>query len=321
MTKNVQNQGSNSIYANFNLKVGTFNIHGQGKTQLKLRKIKKLFTKGNFDILLLQETRSDGTEKESKKWQKIFNSKQIYLSSFGTRSVGAGIIVRNKDTFNVHHHFEDPLGRFVGIVGDHEEGKFLVLSFYSPSVEKEIKDFAINHIYSHLINMGEDLPQFLIVGGDTNTVFSNLGKQGGNLNLKYEAINAFDQIKQRFSMFDAYRVKNPAKQEYSWEVLNPTIIRERIDIIFISNSLQDFVTETGIIPVHKTCSDHGIPYVKIVGFGIPSRGPGLWKFNNQLLSDSSFISDMNDKIPEWTAEANKDLPDNMGVSGASSNIK
>ena len=271
-----------------------------------------MFTKGNFDILLLQETRSDGTEKESKKWQKIFNSKQIYLSSFGTRSVGAGIIVRNKDTFNVHHHFEDPLGRFVGIVGDHEEGKFLVLSFYSPSVEKEIKDFAINHIYSHLINMGEDLPQFLIVGGDTNTVFSNLDKQGGNLNLKYEAINAFDQIKQRFSMFDSYRVKNPAKQEYSWEVLNPTIIRERIDIIFISNSLQDFVTETGIIPVHKTCSDHGIPNVKIVGFDIPSRGPGLWKFNNQLLSDSSFISDMNDKIPEWTAEANKDLPDNMG---------
>ena len=86
--------------------------------------------------------------------------------------------------------------------------------------------------------------------------------------------------------FDSYRVKNPNMREYSWEVLNPSVIKERIDIIFVSNSLQDYVTEAGIIPAHKSCSDHGISYIKIVGFGIPSRGPGIWKFSNQMLSDS-----------------------------------
>ena len=70
----------------------------------------------------------------------------------------------------------------------------LVLSFYSPSVAREIRDFVINSIYEQLINLGEDLPQFQIVGGDTNNVFSNLDKTGGNLNLKHEAINAFDNI-------------------------------------------------------------------------------------------------------------------------------
>ena len=80
----------------------------------------------------------------------------------------------------------------------------------------------------------------------------------------------------------------------------------------MSNSLQDYVTETGIIPAHKTCSDHGIPYVKIVGFGIPSRGPGLWKFINQLLTDPAFATEMKDKIPKWTVEAQIDLPDNTG---------
>jgi exonuclease III len=90
------------VYANFDLKVGTFNIRGQGQNQLKLRKIKNVFNKGNFDILLLQETRSDGSEKEGKKWRKIF------LTSFGARSVGAGIIVRDENTFKVHHHFSDP---------------------------------------------------------------------------------------------------------------------------------------------------------------------------------------------------------------------
>ena len=176
------NSGSNSIHANFNLKIGSFNIHGQGKTQLKLRKVKNSFIKGNFDILLLQETRTDGSEKELKKWQKVFNSKQIYLSAFGTRAVGTGIVVRNSEVFKVLQSFHDPQGRFTGIIGDHEEGKFLILSFYSPSVAREIRDFVIKYIYEQLESLGQDLPQFLILGGDTNTPFSQLDKQGGNAN-------------------------------------------------------------------------------------------------------------------------------------------
>ena len=271
-----------------------------------------MFTKGGFDILLIQETRSDGSDKEIKKWQKIFNCKQIFLTSYGTRAVGTGIIVRNPEVFKVLHHFEDPEGRYVGIVGDHEEGKFLVLSFYSPSIASEIKTFVIDQIYARLDEMGEDLPEFLILGGDTNTVFNTLDKEGGNQNQKIEAINAFESLKEKFSLIDTYRVKNPNKKEFSWEVTNPKIIRERIDMIFISNSLQDFVAETGIIPVHKTCSDHGIPFIKIVGFGIPTRGPGLWKFNNQLLSDQGYISEMEELIPQWILEAERDLPGKPG---------
>ena len=54
-------------------------------------------------------------------------------------------------------------------------------------------------------------------------------------------------------LFDSYRVKNPDKQEFSWEVLNLQIIRERIYIILVFNELHNYVTETGIIPVHETC--------------------------------------------------------------------
>ena len=81
----------------------------------------------------------------------------------------------------------------------------------------------------------------------------------------------------------------------------------------MSNSLQDFITETGIVPVHKTCSDHGIPFVKLKGLGIPSRGPGLWKFNNQLLNDQSFISEMKELLPNWVNEAEQDLPGDTGI--------
>ena len=95
-----------------------------------------------------------------------------------------------------------------------------------------------------------------------------------------------------------------------WPIWDKLIIWERLDVIFVSNSLQDFITETGIIPPYKTCSDHGIPFIKIEGFGI--RNPGIWKFNNQLLSDTGFVSEMKEKIPEWISEAETDLPENEG---------
>ena len=130
-------QGSNTMFANFDLKIGSLNIQGQGRRDnVKLRKIKNLFNQGHFDLLLLQETRSNGTNKELKKWRKTFNSKQIYLTSYGPKAVGAGIIIKNEDVFKVHNVFKDPEGRFIGIIGDHEVGRFLVLSFYSPSVER-----------------------------------------------------------------------------------------------------------------------------------------------------------------------------------------
>ena len=114
----------------------------------------------------------------------------------------------------MHHYFIDPGGRYVGIVGDHEEGKFLVISFYSPSIENEIKKFVVNDLCEQLSNMGGDMPQFLIMGGDTNTVFSRLDKEGGSHKFKCSAINAFDDLKTQFKLFDTFRVKNPEQNEY-----------------------------------------------------------------------------------------------------------
>ena len=53
MTGTVSHQKSDIVYANLNLKIGSLNIQGQGKkNEVKLRKIKKLFNKNKFDLLL-----------------------------------------------------------------------------------------------------------------------------------------------------------------------------------------------------------------------------------------------------------------------------
>ena len=139
-----------SYICKLQLKVGSYNVQGQGKkSQVKLRKIKNLFTRGGFDIFLLQETRSDGSEKELKRWQKVFNTKQIFLTSFGSNAVGVGIVIKSEEDFTVHRYFKDPLGRYVGVIGDHEEGKFLILSFYSPSIEQVVTTNADCVLSSH----------------------------------------------------------------------------------------------------------------------------------------------------------------------------
>ena len=106
-----------------------------------------------------------------------------------------------------------------------------------------------------------------------------------------------------------------------WPIWDNLIIRERLDVIFVSNSLQDFSTETGIIPPYKTCSDHGIPFIKIEGFGIPTRDPGIWKFNNQLLSDTGFVSEMKEKYQNGYMKLRQISLKIRGVNGDLLNIK
>ena len=96
-------------------------------------------------------------------------------------------------------------------------------------------------------------------------------------------------MEEKFNLDDSFRLRNPELRKFSWEKTNPTIIKERIDIIFTSKNLQDFIVEADIIPRYKTCSDHGISYISLKGYGVQTRGPGTWKFNNSLLEEKDFI--------------------------------
>ena len=93
------------------------------------------------------------------------------------------------------------------------------------------------------------------------------------------------------------------------------MIRKLINVIIISvrdndnhccRCLCTTVNERKCFDVHKT-------YINIVGYGIPTRGPSIWKLDNLLLSDLSFVPEMKAKIPQWTSEAETDLPDNTGL--------
>ena len=54
-------------------------------------------------------------------------------------------------------------------------------------------------------------------------------------------------------------------------------------------SQDDCVTEAAMVPIHKTCSDHGIPFIVIKGHNVPTRGHGIWKLNNTLVNQTEYV--------------------------------
>ena len=66
------------------------------------------------------------------------------------------------------------------------------------------------------------------------------------------------------------------------------IINCRLDYIFISNKLQEFSNDTVIIPAFKT--DHSSVLVTFLLIIFLKPGPGLWKSNNSLINDKTFIN-------------------------------
>ena len=83
----------------------------------------------------------------------------------------------------------------------------------------QIRDFVTNELAQIMTSLEQEgkLPEFIILGGDTNTVFSSQDKIGGSQNYKKAAINAFRHMTDKFDLHDSFRLKHPDVKKFSWE--------------------------------------------------------------------------------------------------------
>ena len=264
----------------FDLKICTQNIQGQGSQDKgkKLKKVSKIFKEKGYNVGFFQETRTDESDIDLKKWQKAFQTKQVFFTKYGHQRRGAAIVIDNEDSFRVEAELEDNEGRYFGVIGDHNDSHCLLLSIYAPYVEGELKDFIRNTIYRQMEELGQKIPEFVILGGDFNLCLKQIDKQGGRGRLKETAIVEVDRLMERFKLLDIFRVRNPDTTGFTYEKLRPSILRERLDYFLISSKLQDYVVESKVYK--NTISDHDLVSLHIKGHDIITRGPGLYKFNN-----------------------------------------
>ena len=136
----------------------------------------------------------------------------------------------------------------------------------------------------------------LVLGGDFNCTISTLDKKGGKpIDSKKASLDELQSLIKTHNLLDSWRFKNLDQPGFTWA--NPSMkIRCRLDYLFISKQQKDHVKDCKIFP--NIYSDHSAVALSM-SFNeseLP-RGPGFWKLNNSLLSDTNYVELLTFKIP------------------------
>ena len=129
-----------------------------------------------------------------------------------------------------------------------------------------------------------------VFGGDFNLFFDSLlDCSGGNPTLKKLSIAKLMQILDKLDLIDIFRVRFPELKQFTFHRKNP-LIRRRLDYLFTSNAMQELVDRIKILPSYM--SDHSPIFMSVNLIPKSERGSYGWKFNNSLLADEKFLSDI-----------------------------
>ena len=120
-------------------------------------------------------------------------------------------------------------------------------------------------------------------------------------------MSSINCIQEELDLVDIWRIKNPDMKSFTWSQNSPAIFCP-LDYWLISNSLQDLVTSTDIIPAIKT--DHAAISIQLTNGENSIRGPGYWKMNTSILDEDEYLKDVAMLIPVSLNEGRYELTDN-----------
>lgn len=127
---------------------------------------------------------------------------------------------------------------------------------------------------------------------------------GGNPFARQTAHKILYTITQQHNLTNIWRDRNRDTKKFTWTGKHPqtnTFIHTRIDKFYISSLLDPFVTATDIISF--SFSDHDLITLTL-DFQTQPRGEGYWHFNNSLLEDDIFTTEINLFWTEWLEKKN-----------------
>ena len=157
--------------------------------------------------------------------------------------------------------------------------KIILVNLYAPTVASKRKMFF------------QMAPSFFfpntwpLVGGDFNCYDSVFDKFGGTPSLD----SVFKGYKSGCRLGDAWRLKHPLEKQFTRFNADLTIAR-RLDSFFIPKSSYHLIISCDIFPC--TYSDHDFVILNLDFRDRINRGPAVWKFNNSLLNDVLFRTEI-----------------------------
>ena len=102
---------------------------------------------------------------------------------------------------------------------------------------------------------------------------------------------------------DIWRIRNPKRQNFTFRENHSTgFIERRLDYIFVSNSLQEFVNHTDVLPAISI--DHFLVLISLSNDNSEDNSRGLWKYNSSLVYDKFYVENMKKLITKINTSNN-----------------
>ena len=107
-----------------------------------------------------------------------------------------------------------------------------------------------------------------------------MDKIGGDRDLAISSVKTLTSFNQAYGLVDAFRNLHPSTRSYTWSSAND-YISCRLDRFYVSREIFNNASSCNV--KFFPYSDHNAVILCFQPPNIPTRGPGIWKFNTSLL--------------------------------------
>ena len=267
-------------------RITSVNVRGLGSSR-KLNQIIHELNVLKCDAFFLQETHVS-CRKQAESFEKLWRGKCFW--SFGTgKSAGVAVIFPPNFSGKIIRFLTDSDGRILSLLVDFHASVLNLVNIYAPNVLSDRNSF-FSSLHNFFFSQG-----LLLLGGDFNCIDNVLDK------LNCTTVPSGDKtslcsLKSDFSLVDVWRKRNPRKVSFTWFNSDHTQA-SRIDRFLLAKSLVSNVSFCEILPC--VLSDHDFVKLDFSLDNLTKRGPGVWRFNNSLLSDPDFKNLVSSAIADF----------------------
>ena len=262
----------------------TFNARGLRETLKRRALFRHVHAMYPGYIVCLQETHSvDGDEKI---WRAEWGSDLILSHGRSANQGGVAVMLPSGYGGKVKLASIQRSDRIIVFELEWSDEQYFIVSVYAPNSNqpREQAKF-IDELEERLRDLPEMSRVFLC--GDFNMHLSPLDTSADFVNSPPAA--QLTQMLDRFGLVDVWRYTYPGLSGFTWRRGGTALDQQsRIDFFFISSSTlrSQGISKIEIRPGHK--SDHNMLVLEM-NIQNQQRGPGVWRFNNNLLANEEFL--------------------------------
>ena len=160
------------------------------------------------------------------------------------------------------------------------EYSYCIYNVYGPNEDDE-------KYFKNIVNkVKSDTAVHTIIGGDFNVIRDPEVDRHSKMVYHPCSKRVLDDLVENEGFVDIWQTSNPDKKYFTWMKHHARNTWSRIDYFLVSASSVTKCVECNILA--NVTSDHSLVTLDI-DIAVTKRGPGVWKLNDELLSDTEFV--------------------------------